>query len=254
MPDQSQEDSAAAAVLAALRKAGHQADIVQRPDRDDPRGPLTCDLVLRVDGTDIAVDIVRAAWPQPEMDAAGHWEKSISPALEEAATEAGVKCRVVAHPEYPNIRRAADRRRFLADAKLAMETAVQTGRAQVGETRIEVTEAAVSNGEEVRRVSVNRWARRDATVPLGDSVEEATGRTVRSKLRRQLAPARALDYNIGLIIDQTGDGDWLTSHHGYRETVKRAEEAEDVQLDACWLINGDRHVIDLEIRSLSEPF
>jgi hypothetical protein len=81
--------------------------------------------------------------------------------------------------------------------------------------------------------------------PLGDSVQAASGPKLRSKLRRQLAPARELGYKIGLIIYQIPEGDWLSSEYAYLDAVRQAEIDEGLPLDACWLITGNRQVVDL---------
>jgi hypothetical protein len=58
------------------------------------------------------------------MDAAAYWDRTLYPALEEAAAQAGVSCEVVASPGYPNIGRDRDRREFVAVAAAAMKAAL----------------------------------------------------------------------------------------------------------------------------------
>jgi len=76
MPDEAQEDRAITLLLQHFESQGRSAQLLGRPDRDQESWPkLTCDAVVRSDGEEVAVDVVRATWTQEEMNAIGHWGK-----------------------------------------------------------------------------------------------------------------------------------------------------------------------------------
>jgi hypothetical protein len=235
-PKEQHEDQALAELVDELNARGRKATIVRHPDRDKLDTGLTVDAIIQIDGRDWAVDhfLLSRSSDLPPARAAG--ERELQPRLDAVAQTHKTGLLVSYLPQSKEKYSAQQIQDYYNHVVKVAEDAAAT-RSFVGSDDGFTTASPLAGPP---FANLAPFSDTETSVWLGAQVEAGIKDTLESKLKGQLARAKALGYPVAILIDQIPRPGkqstvWIASPVGIARVVQGILNTHPGVVDQVWL-------------------